>query len=58
MPLPVPDSDETQVEFVQRCMQDETATAEFPDRLQRYAVCNSKWRDNRPSDEIPEDERT
>jgi len=45
MPLPKPRSDESRDEFLQRCMGDDTMNEEFPDRDQRYAVCNSIWRD-------------
>lgn len=39
MPLPVPNEGETQEDFIQRCMANETMNKEFPDEDQRYAVC-------------------
>jgi hypothetical protein len=47
MPLPTPRSNETQVQFVQRCMADDTSRADFPEVNQRYAVCLSQWREGR-----------
>jgi len=44
MPLPKP-SNEPQSEFIERCMADEVMNREYPDSDQRYAVCNSIWRD-------------
>ena len=44
MPLPKP-GDETRQHFLDRCMGDSAMVAEYPDNGQRYAVCNSLWRD-------------
>lgn len=44
MPLPTPNENETQDEFVSRCMGNETALEDFPDQEQRAAVCYSQWR--------------
>lgn len=41
MPLPKPAIDESRNDFITRCMSD--ANSEFPDRSQRYAVCNSQF---------------
>jgi HK97 family phage prohead protease len=43
MPLPTPNSDESQDDFVSRCMANDTMTAEYPDEDQRAAVCYSQW---------------
>ena len=43
MPLPKPRSGEQREEFLGRCMGNPTALADFPDRSQRYAVCNNLW---------------
>lgn len=40
MPLPEPNAGETNQEFVDRCMSE--ANEEFPDREQRFAVCNAQ----------------
>ena len=39
MPLPEKKEDETKGEFVARCIADETVKREFPDMVQRVAVC-------------------
>ncbi|MBU1621735.1 MAG: hypothetical protein KJ604_19955, partial [Gammaproteobacteria bacterium] len=39
-----PGPTETRERWLERCMGDEEAVADFPDTRQRYAVCNSKWR--------------
>ena len=39
MPLPEKRQDESKSEFVARCIADETAKREFPDMVQRVAVC-------------------
>ena len=44
MPIPKPKDGETQDEFIQRCMADETMTSEFPDEKQRYAVCMTQFK--------------
>jgi len=43
--MPQPRSDETRDDFIDRCMGDAEAVADFPDADQRYAVCNSLWED-------------
>jgi len=43
--MPKPNSDETRSDFLERCMGDDEAVADFPDAEQRYAVCNSIWRE-------------
>jgi len=40
MPV-LPTSNETEQEFIGRCMGEEKES--FPDQAQRYAVCKSKW---------------
>lgn len=39
MPLPKPTDQESRDDFIERCMGDPTAIAEFPDQEQRSAVC-------------------
>ena len=41
MPLPYRNLNEPQNEFVKRCMADEVMLSEFPERNQRYALCNA-----------------
>lgn len=44
MPLPTPQSGETEDNFMSRCMSDETVAGEFPDQDQRAAVCLQTFR--------------
>lgn len=41
MPLPKPRAGESTNQFISRCMIDDTMSSEYPNRDQRYAVCNS-----------------
>jgi capsid assembly protease len=45
MPLPKPDNDESQGEFIERCMADDVMREEFEDAAQRRAVCQAQWDD-------------
>lgn len=45
MPLPKPKANETQEEFVSRCMSDDTMVVEYKRQDQRLAVCYVTWRD-------------
>ena len=45
MPLPLPDADESEQEFVSRFMGDEEAISKFPDETQRAAVAYKTYRD-------------
>lgn len=42
MPLPEPKKDENHQEFMNRCMADDNARKEFPDRRQRFKVCQAQ----------------
>ncbi len=44
MPLPKPKPNETEEEFIARCMSDSVMENEYPDTEQRSAVCYSQWR--------------
>ena len=44
MPIPEPRKEETEDEFIGRCMADEGMQKEFPDQKQRAGVCYNKWR--------------
>lgn len=39
MPIPKPESGETQDDFISRCMANDTMVNEYPENDQRYAVC-------------------
>lgn len=43
MPLPTPNVDESQQDFMSRCMADGIMNVEFPDSEQRYAVCMTQY---------------
>ena len=52
MPLPKPNSDEREKEFISRCMSDEKMNSEFPKQDQRAAVCYRQWNNNRKDESI------
>jgi signal peptide peptidase SppA len=43
MPLPKPKPNETEDDFISRCMGNDVMNKEFPDADQRRAVCQSQW---------------
>jgi len=45
MPMPKPKKDETQDEFIERCMSNEAMKEDYPDNDQRLAVCFQQWKD-------------
>lgn len=45
MPLPKPKAEETQKDFIARCMSDKIMIAEYQRQDQRLAVCYISWRD-------------
>ena len=45
MPLPKPRKSETESEFINRCMSDDTMLTEYQSEKQRYAVCRVKYTD-------------
>jgi len=47
MPLPEPKQEEKKQDFIARCMSNKTMDDEFPDEEQRFAVCNSLWKQKR-----------
>ena len=44
MPIPSPRANESQDEFISRCMGDDTMNEDYPDQEQRSGVCFSTWR--------------
>jgi len=44
MPLPTPNSGESQSTFVSRCMGSDVMNREYPEQKQRAAVCYSQFR--------------
>jgi hypothetical protein len=45
MPIPKPNENENRIDFLQRCMRNETMVSEYPDEEQRYAVCLTQLED-------------
>ena len=45
MPIPKPTTDETQDEFVSRCMGNDIMNEDYPENDQRAAICYQTWRD-------------
>ena len=45
MPIPKPKKNEDKDTFLERCMGNDTMVEEYPDEDQRYAICNSQWKD-------------
>ena len=43
MPIPTPKANEAKKKFIARCMNDSVMKKEFPDQVQRSAVCNQAW---------------
>ena len=41
MPLPKPRAEESDNQFISRCIIDDTMLSEYPNRSQRYAVCSN-----------------
>lgn len=50
MPLPKPDPEETEKEFIGRCMADETMVKDYDDNKQRVAICYSLWNKSKRMD--------
>ena len=50
MPIPKPNSDESEESFVSRCMSNSTMMQEYSDEDQRLAVCYSSWREKSMAD--------
>ncbi|MBT88966.1 MAG: hypothetical protein CMN79_00535 [Spirochaetales bacterium] len=47
MPIPNKKNNESKKEFLSRCMSDEVMNEEFANTKQRYAVCQSKWKNKK-----------
>ena len=44
MPLPTPLPKENKPDFMERCLADETMLKEYPQGVQRYAVCLTQYK--------------
>jgi len=47
MPIPSPDKGDSKKKFLERCMANPTMNKEFKDSSQRYAVCQTKWKEKK-----------
>lgn len=47
MPMPKPNQDESQQDFIGRCLGDSTMLDDYPEQDQRLAVCFGQWNDNK-----------
>jgi len=54
--MPEPKDGEKKKDFLDRCMSDEVMNEDYPDKDQRFAICNSIW-DEREEKSSPEPER-
>jgi len=43
MPIPIPNTDETETEYMRRCMANDYMLNEFEDNGQRFAVCMNTY---------------
>lgn len=50
MPLPTPNPGEERGDFLERCMGDKNAKADFPENSQRFAFCNTRFENMRKSE--------
>lgn len=49
MPIPKPHDDESEDDFIARCMGNDTMQDDYPDNDQRLAVCFTQWREREKS---------
>jgi len=47
MPLPTPNTYESDDDFIDRCMSDDVMIEDFKDEKQRLAVCSTQLEENR-----------
>ncbi len=43
MPIPKPEPQEEMQDYLDRCMADDVMTSEYPNRMQRLAICAKEW---------------
>jgi hypothetical protein len=43
MPIPEPNADESRKVYIERCISDSKMNEEYPNKSQRFAVCNVQW---------------
>lgn len=47
MPIPKPKDDESQTDFMDRCMSDSMMNEEYPDHDKHYAICMDAWKEKK-----------
>ncbi len=47
MPLPSPEGDQPEKDFISDCMSDDKMKEEFPNNKQRFAVCRSQYKQSK-----------
>jgi len=62
MPIPKPQSDESNDDFIARCMADPVMNEDFPENGQRFAICQRQWEEDKAEgeekNEMPKDNST
>lgn len=56
MPLPRPNKNEKEDDFISRCMSSETIKKDFETQDQRLAVCYNQWKRSKKENSEEEDE--
>lgn len=51
MPVPKPTEKETESEFMERCMGDETMQQDYRSQAQRVAICLTQWKRREKNDQ-------
>lgn len=54
MPLPKPNDGESKLDFINRCMSDDKMNEEYPDKEQRFAVCNQQTQKQETYNDYPQ----
>jgi len=47
MPIPKPEKNEKQADFIKRCVTDKVMETEYKKKDQRLAICYNQWRNHR-----------
>ena len=52
MPLPIPQPNQSKDDFLKSCMANPVMNKEFPEKDQRFSVCNNQWSKKKEGDTI------
>lgn len=52
MPIPKPQADQNEEEFIGSCMADATMLTDYPTNAQRYAICIGEWQNKTKKSEV------